>query len=65
MQVMDERPDADTGNGIRGYIEDLVASNSADKECIQQIKVTSSGMVSMNMQMQHAMAASSAQMAQM
>ena len=32
MQVKDmERPDADTGNNIRSYTEDLIASNSVDK----------------------------------
>ena len=38
MQVKDaERPDADTGDNIRSYIEDLAASSSADKETIQQM----------------------------
>ena len=54
----------DTGGDIRGYIGDLVTSSSVDKECIQQMQATSSGKVSMNMQMQQAMAAQSAQMAQ-
>ena len=53
MQVKDaERSDADMGDDIRSYTKDIVASNSVDKECIQQMQVTSSGMVSMNKQMQ-------------
>ena len=68
MQVQDadaDRPDADTGDDIRGYIEDLVSSSSADKETIMQMQTTSSSMVSMNLEMQKAMAAQSAQMKEM
>ena len=53
MQVKDaESPDADTGDNICSYIEDLAASSSADKETIQQMQTTSSSMISMNMEMQ-------------
>ena len=46
MQVKDaKKPDADTGDNIRSYIEDLAASSSTDKETIQQMQQTSSSMV--------------------
>ena len=42
MQVKDERLDADTGDDIRGYIEDLVVSSSVDQGVIQQMQKPSS-----------------------
>ena len=66
MQVKDaDRPDADTGDDIRSYIKDIIVSSSADKECIQKMQATSPGMVAMNMQMQQAIPAQSAQMKKM
>ena len=66
MQVKDaDRPDADTGDNIRSYNEDLAVFSSADKETIQQMQQTSSATVQMSMQMQQHMAAQSAQMNQM
>ena len=66
IQVKDaERPDADTGDDIHSYYKDLAASSSADKEIIQQMQQKSPGMISMNMEMQKAIAAQSAQMKEM